>query len=885
MSSISALPASASRQLRAHVAVVTPVMVVKELLDNAIDAKASSVDISISHDTISKIQVRDNGVGIHPDDYDALARRGHTSKLRSIEDLGSIFGTSLGFRGEALANINMIADITVTTKTSSEPAAATLHLVPNEGGVSKQNMTAAPVGTTVCVSKLFSRQPVRQQMAVKKAKKTLDKVQELLRAYVMARPQLRLHLKVAQPSAKVWSYSLKCEANAKEALVQLFGADMASRCCLRTLEYNESFNGMAVMAGPPPVNTSECFVLEAVMVKPGMAGQKMPKGHYFSVDGRPLDSTRGAAKTLLRVYLDHLRKSNPPEALRDCFIRLDIRCPQKSYDANVEPSKDDVLFSNEHIVLDAFRQLCGEVYHLATSPGQGVPDKPEHDVPLESIEQQDSAHGLAPASEIKRPKSHMSNPGYSSTSNHAHTGHLADTEGRKETETTDKSTPVARTTLLNHCEGDIPSDLEGQANRNNQLHDGAPRQYPPRQPSPLARLGRERVGRVVSASLPGLRNNLLDPHENSDGHSESQSTPDPRILRHALGALGDLAVPKSQQYLQNARLTGVTGSAIPGGPYRSPLSSPSRPLHNQVRKVPGTSPTHSQFILRHQGSKAPWTPPSSAKKSGRSGNTHRPPADAPYQTQISSGRIKTNRQQQGGQGDHVRTYPGFPLPPGGPGADSSMGLQSMVSTAREHLRYQMSQLENEKLAEKTAGQIGRAQPYAQQQSREPFGVLETNTCRRGETNQEDRELISTTLPTGDPRAYLLRRQRSLAAHTTGEKRRKPPRRMKSALLPLENVPCGQEVHSLMLPVDLPGSVLESLVGIFREYDGYIIYGILADGLDMGLASGKEVESRLKDLLAQQKENTGDGSKGDDSIVINLQSTLKGKGVAERGIDG
>jgi len=881
MSSISLLPDSASRQLSAHVAVVTPVMLVKELLDNAIDAKASSVEITMSHDTISKIQVRDNGVGIHPADYGALARRGYTSKLKNIEDLASLVGSSLGFRGEALANVNTIADITITTKTSTEPIAAILQLLPNEGGILKQSVASAPVGTTVCVSNIFSRQPVREKMAVKEAKKTLDKVQELLRSYAMARPQLRLHLKVLQPSTKIWSYSPKPKATPMEALVQLFGTDLASRCSLRTLKCIQTRTRGNVAAELSP----GCFILEALIVKPGAETQKTPKRHYFSVDGRPLDSGRGIAKKFLKIYSERLRQSVPPRDVHDYFIRLDIRCPPGSYDANIEPSKDDVLFLNDHVVLDAFIQLCSEVCQPATTDSESSPtalDTLENDVPV--LAYQDEHNGLIPVNDRILSKRHASGLEYSS-SQIKNIEVIAANKGIKQIETISELTPISPgplagslqqeiprstqhtgATMLNQWEVDRPDNLEERPNQNHKQQHVTPQPPPSNQGRTTPnRLGMEEVSPCMSANLRGSRNNLLNPNEHTRYSSESMLTPDPPILRHVLAPPGDLAIPRSQQHLQNARLSSIAGPKVPGGPYRNPMS---RPLHSQVRKVPSITPDRSQFTLRHQHQQPPWTPPSSVKKKGHSRDVRRQPTDGLSQTHISFG----------GSNDTFNSRLGSPQSPSELEAGSAARLRNMVSTARQHLQYQMSQPEDGQPTEvaRTSGE----QPHTLPQRRQPFDVLQTNTFGNNEENQDDREPVATTLPTGDPRAYLLRRQKSLAAEESGEKSRRPLRRMKSALMPLESIPPEQETHTLLHSMNLPSSVLNDWVGLFREYDGYIVYGTLADGLDMSLASGQEVELRLKDLLTEQKENVRDGSDGGDGIAINLQSTLKGKGVTE-----
>src|SRR5882757_6662139 len=101
---ITALPEGTVHLLGSAQVLTTPTSLIKELIDNSLDAKATSVDIFLSPNTLDKLEVRDNGHGIPQEDLDALGRRGHTSKLRSFDELKSIGGVSLGFRGEALAS-------------------------------------------------------------------------------------------------------------------------------------------------------------------------------------------------------------------------------------------------------------------------------------------------------------------------------------------------------------------------------------------------------------------------------------------------------------------------------------------------------------------------------------------------------------------------------------------------------------------------------------------------------------------------------------------------------------------------------------------------------------------------------------------------------------
>jgi DNA mismatch repair ATPase MutL len=119
--SIQALPEQTTRALRSTLVVNDAKSVVKELIDNALDARATAISIEISANTLDIIQVKDNGAGINVQDRQLLCKRGCTSKIRTIEDLSRVGGTFLGFRGEALASIVELSEaLSVTTRVDGE---------------------------------------------------------------------------------------------------------------------------------------------------------------------------------------------------------------------------------------------------------------------------------------------------------------------------------------------------------------------------------------------------------------------------------------------------------------------------------------------------------------------------------------------------------------------------------------------------------------------------------------------------------------------------------------------------------------------------------------------------------------------------------------------
>jgi DNA mismatch repair protein MutL len=118
---IEVLPETTTRALGSSLVLNDAKSVVKELVDNALDARATAISIEVSHNTLDIIQVKDNGTGIGVQDRQLLCKRGCTSKIRSLEDLTRLGGSFLGFRGEALASIAELSSaVIVTTRVEGE---------------------------------------------------------------------------------------------------------------------------------------------------------------------------------------------------------------------------------------------------------------------------------------------------------------------------------------------------------------------------------------------------------------------------------------------------------------------------------------------------------------------------------------------------------------------------------------------------------------------------------------------------------------------------------------------------------------------------------------------------------------------------------------------
>ena len=357
--SISQLPPSTAHRLRSSHQLPDAHSFVKELVDNSIDAGATSIEITISPNTVDKIQVRDNGCGIQVEDFQYLGCRSHTSKLRHFDELHQNGGKTLGFRGEALASATETATIKITTRTAQDPVASLLQLKERIGGFSKKQPVSGPVGTTVQAINLFKNFTVRKQTAIKSSRKSLAEIQRLLESYVIAIPDLRLSFRVLNSSSQAWSYSPCSLSSTQEAITQIFGHALTAQ--LIEVSSDTSTEDDAAEEQPRVLR------ITALLPRPDSDVQVIKgKGAFISVDSRPISSARSTGKKLVSIFKSSISKilgsPGSSRAPSNPFVQISIQCPPGSYDPNVSQLKDEVMFNNEPAVLDCFQALCDTIY-------------------------------------------------------------------------------------------------------------------------------------------------------------------------------------------------------------------------------------------------------------------------------------------------------------------------------------------------------------------------------------------------------------------------------------------------------------------------------------------------------------------------------------------
>ena len=316
------------RQLETHVAdliaagevVERPASVVKELVENAVDAHSSAVVVEIQRGGMGLIRVTDDGCGIAPGELPTAFLRHATSKLRTAEDLGKI-GT-LGFRGEALAAISAVSRVDILTRQRGAGSGASLHL---EGGVPGQVEEAgAPEGTTILVRDLFYNTPARLKFMKKDSAETAA-VAGLMQHLALSHPDISFKF------VKDGAEALHTPGDGKldSAVYAALGRDFA-----RSLVPVEGRGGDVAVSG---------FVTAPLM---GRGSRSM---QVFFVNGRFIKSQLLTA-ALEEGYRNQIMKGRFPGCV------LSVELPVAAVDVNVHPAKTQVKFAREREVFDA-------VYH------------------------------------------------------------------------------------------------------------------------------------------------------------------------------------------------------------------------------------------------------------------------------------------------------------------------------------------------------------------------------------------------------------------------------------------------------------------------------------------------------------------------------------------
>ena len=220
MGRINVLSFAVANLIAAGEVVDRPASVIKELLENAIDAGAKHVTVEIRNGGVTFMRVADDGCGISPEDLPVAIRRHATSKIREAEDLDGIL--TLGFRGEALAAIAAVSDLRIITRTADAPYGSLL--VSHGGEIEEVTEQGAPVGTTVIVENLFANVPARRKFLKKDVSEAIA-VSTYVEKIALSRPDIAIRL-IIDGNMKLDTAG---DGKAESAMYAVFGREFVSK--------------------------------------------------------------------------------------------------------------------------------------------------------------------------------------------------------------------------------------------------------------------------------------------------------------------------------------------------------------------------------------------------------------------------------------------------------------------------------------------------------------------------------------------------------------------------------------------------------------------------------------------------------------------------------
>ncbi len=317
MGKINVLSFSVANLIAAGEVVDRPASVIKELMENAIDAGAHQVTVEIQNGGVTFMRVSDDGCGMEPDDLPVAICRHATSKIKDACDLESIL--TLGFRGEALAAIASVSDLRILSKQRLSEMGAILEA--RGGEIISLTEAGCPDGTTVIVEGLFANVPARRKF-LKKDVTEAQAVTQAVERVALSHPEISFKL-IVDGDIRL---NTAGDGNLQSAVYAVFGRDFANRLIPLSGEYE----GIGIQG----------FIGRSDNVKGTRNYQN------FFINGRWIKS-KTAMAALEQAFCSYL----PPDKYPTCVMNMTLN-PAR-VDVNVHPAKLEVKFSNEKVIFEA----------------------------------------------------------------------------------------------------------------------------------------------------------------------------------------------------------------------------------------------------------------------------------------------------------------------------------------------------------------------------------------------------------------------------------------------------------------------------------------------------------------------------------------------------
>jgi DNA mismatch repair protein MutL len=327
---IKVLAAEVVSKIAAGEVIERPASVVKELIENSLDAGATQIAVEAQGGGVELIKVSDNGTGIPASEVELAFHRYATSKIGNLDDLEKI--SSLGFRGEALPSIAAVAEVEISTQTSSGPIGSYMYL--KKGEVVRSESRARSQGTTVTVHRLFRYFPARLKF-LKSVNTENSHIAHLVSQYALAFPEVKFSLVLDNRQ------SLRTTGNGdlSEVVSEIYGSELAQR--MLKVEQKDALAKVSGLTSPPSLARSNRNYLS------------------FFVNRRWVHSPL-LARATEEAYRGLLMDGQHPIAV------INISLPAQELDVNIHPAKAQIKFCHEQTVFSSVQKAIEEA--LARTP-------------------------------------------------------------------------------------------------------------------------------------------------------------------------------------------------------------------------------------------------------------------------------------------------------------------------------------------------------------------------------------------------------------------------------------------------------------------------------------------------------------------------------------
>ncbi|MCL4498898.1 MAG: DNA mismatch repair endonuclease MutL [Chloroflexi bacterium] len=367
---IRVLPPQEAGKIAAGEVVERPASVVKELVENALDAGATSISVEVREGGLSLIRVVDDGAGIPPSELPLAFQRHATSKIGSLDDLQRL--STLGFRGEALPSIAAVAEVTLVSRTAGDSSGA--YVVLRRGQIVEEGTRGAPPGTAVAVRRLFAEVPARLKF-LKSPRTELAHIHNMLGQLAMSRPGVRFRLLVDGRRG--------FESPGSGRLIDVLVAWHGGQTAARLLEVGGETGGLWGYVSPPELARATRADIS------------------LFVNGRWVQA-RSLAYAIEEAYQGLLPPGRHPLAA------LHLRVPPADLDVNIHPAKAEVRFRRERdifaLVQKGVREtLTGHLTVPSVVSGAAMPHLPTDGGDASRGFAAPAAPGLFPAAAMPAP--------------------------------------------------------------------------------------------------------------------------------------------------------------------------------------------------------------------------------------------------------------------------------------------------------------------------------------------------------------------------------------------------------------------------------------------------------------------------------------------------